>query len=156
MFQGIWCRLSMVFLPIRETGPISVVRCVHYPVHAHVGVLLLFSVALFEAGSHWTGNLLFLLHWLASEPHLSPFHSTEIQMYTCWVSAASTLNTESIPQSLCLTPDALYLHHTPRGFYSTLFLVPNNVFLYSKTFISACRPLRVPKTLNLQRSKLLL
>lgn len=67
-----------VFLPSRETGPISVVRCVHYPMHAHVGVLLLFSVALFEAGSHWTGNLLFLLHWLASEPHLSPSHSTEI------------------------------------------------------------------------------
>lgn len=40
-----------VFLPSRETGPVSAVRCVHYPVHALVvRYFLLFSAIVFEAG----------------------------------------------------------------------------------------------------------
>lgn len=96
--------------------------------------------------------------WPVSPTCLHPT-ALRLQIYTCWVSAASALSTESIPQSLCLSPDILYLHHTPRGFYSTVSGPQQRFVLfcfYSKTFISACRPLRVPKTLNLQRSKLLL
>lgn len=121
-----------VFLPSRETGPISVVRCVHYPVHAHVGVLLLFSVALFEAGSHWTGNLLFLLHWLESQwappvtiPQHWEYRCTPVgflQQALCPLSQFPSL-------SACLLTYSC-LHHTPEAFTLLCFWFPTMFFFF--------------------------
>lgn len=49
--SGYLMQAQYVFLPSRETGPVSAVRCVHYPVHALVvRYFLLFSAVVFEAG----------------------------------------------------------------------------------------------------------
>lgn len=152
MFQGIWCRLRMFF------SQVSAVRCA-----------LSWSCPCCEAPSVVLSRTV----WgrVLTEPGASYFcyigclHPTalRLQMSTCWasklrswVSAASTLPTESIPQSLRLPSEVLISTSYPQRLLLYSVSGPQQCFLYSKTFISACRPLRVPKTLNLQRSKLLL
>lgn len=155
MFQGIWCRLSMFFSPAGRLAQSQLLgTCTILCMPMLGGTFCCSQSHCLRQGSHWTGNLLFLRHWLTSPPVSIPQHWD----YRCIPVGHLNSGPGFLQQALCpisqfpsLSAYLLkysYLHHTPRGFYSTLFLVPNNVFCTAKHSSQPADPWEFPRLLT--------